>query len=185
MNAPSFANIAWKTLGQGFSAAVTVFRSAHRTPVPAHLLDTVRIRAKVLYQQEGEKLFGLADKAIRNVLKDAGKDYEKALGDSLKCLSTIISEKIANPLILENRSSLERLGIGDEASMAMLTEELCSVLTSQAESAVAGIVKTHVSGEEANILLEMTKALSAHESMTRILTFFEGLQVADLYTEIL
>ena len=61
---PSLTGAAWKALGQGFSSAVTVSRGAHRTPVPEHLLDSVRIRAKALYQQEGEKLFGLAAKAI-------------------------------------------------------------------------------------------------------------------------
>jgi len=182
---PSFTGAAWKALGHGFSSAVTVSRGAHRTPVPEHLLDSVRIRAKALYQQEGEKLFGLAVKAIRHALKDAGRDYEKALSESLKGVASVISEKVTGPLVLDNRLSFERLGIGDDASIAMMTEELCSVLISLVENAVAGIVKTHISGKEADILQEMTKAFDARESMSSILTFFEGLQVADLYTEML
>lgn len=182
---PSFASVAWKALGQGFANSPIVARGSHRTPLPDHLIDATRLRAKALYQQDADKIFSMAGKAILDALQEAGKDYEKAVSESLKGVTEVIRARVANPLILDSRSSFERLGLGDEASIAMLAEELCSVLTSLVESAIAGIVRSHISGEEIDVLEQMRNAFDARESMSCILTYFEGLQVADLYTEIL
>ena len=51
---PTFSSTAWKALGHGFANSTAIARGAHRTPLPEHLIDSVRLRAKALYHGRGQ-----------------------------------------------------------------------------------------------------------------------------------
>ena len=106
------------------------------------------------------------------------------MNTSLAGASKIIREKLVIPLIQSIEKSLENLDMGDENSIYLMEEELSAILVKLLENKISEIIKKLIVEKHLDLSKEIKSVFGVTDVKNNILIFFEGFQVADIFTEI-
>jgi hypothetical protein len=76
------------------------------------------------------------------------------------------------------------LHLGDEDNIYLAEQELTSVLVSQIENKISEVLNLYIAKEKVNLEKELKNTLGISDVKNSLLSFFENLQVADLFAEV-
>src|SRR5579872_3239278 len=183
---PAFSANVWKLINQNFSKGILdhVGKGVYRTSIPTNLLELVRLHiAKISEEQLSEVISKIASE-LENVAVLYAKEYDRAVVSVMESASTTVRGLIVHPLISSLEKPLQNLELGDENNIYLMEEELTSVITELFENKAAELLRVSISKQEIDLPSELGSVLTISELRSKLASFFEALQVGDLFLEL-
>ena len=181
----SFNKLAWKLVSKSFDADTLnkVEKGVHKTNLPKNLLDLIKLQInKVTAPQVNEVIKDIAEEVEKLGTLHA-KEYDVALTNSIEVSANIIRERLVHPFIESIEKPLQNLELGDEDNVYLIEEELTSVLLRLLENKISETLNLLLAEEKVNFAKEFKPVFELQDIKSNLLSFFEGLQVADLFLE--
>ena len=182
----TFSKLISGLIGKNFDKEVLnkITKGQYKTNLPKNLLDLIKL-------QVGKIKAGQIDDIIEEIsaeIEKSGvfheKEYDVALNTSVEAAARIINKSLVTPFIQSIEKPLQNLNLGDEDNIYLIEEELTSVLVKQVESKISELLNLFIAKEKVNINKELKSVFATEEIKTGLVTFFENLQVADLFAEV-
>jgi hypothetical protein len=183
---PSFNSLIWKTINHSFNKGSfnTITKGVYRTNVPKNLLDLVKLQVGKINNKQILEVISLITDEIEKASVLYKKEYDQALNTSLEASVKIIKEKLVLPFISSIEKPLENLDLGDENHIYLMEEELTMVLSSLLENKISEILRLLIAEEKIDISKQLKEIVDLSDIKNSILSFFDNLQVGDLFAEI-
>jgi len=183
---PTFYRVINNLINHNFdkNVAISIEKGVHRTNIPKNLLDLVKLQVEKISTKQISEIADDLDGKVLEASAYYKKEYDQALNASVAATAQVIKDKIVLPLIQSIEKSLENLGLGDENNIYLMEEELTSVLVRLMENKLSELIKKLIVDDRVNVSKELKSIFSLSEVKSSIDTFFEGFQVADIFTEI-
>ena len=182
----SFNKLVWKLINQNFDKEVLnkIEKGVYQTQLPKNLLDLVKLQVdKVNINQVNGVIRDIAAE-IEKLGTLYGTEYDVALNNAIEVTQKIIHDEFVAPFIKSIENPLQNLTLGDEEDIFHIEEELSSVLTNQLESKISEILNLYIAKEKVNIEKELKSVFTLAETKGALTSYFEDLQVADLFAEV-
>lgn len=183
---PSFNNIIWKAINKGFdkNTSITIKKGVYKTNIPKNLLDFIKVQIEKLSGSQINKVLEQAEKEIRHLAAIYEKEYDLALMTTFESVEKIIKSELVLPLINTLEKPLENLTIGDKNNIYLMEEELTSILCLLLENKISEILNKLLLKEDVNITKQLSDVFEIQDIKSIITTFFENVEVGDLFAEI-
>lgn len=182
----SFNKLVWKLVSKSFDTSTLnkIEKGVYKTNLPKNLLDLIKLQInKVTASQVNEVIKDIAEEVDKLGTLYA-KEYDVALTNSIEVSANIIRERLAHPFIESIEKPLQNLELGDEDNIYLIEEELTSVLLRLLENKISETLNLLLAEEKVNFTKELKSVFELQDIKSSLLSFFEGLQVADLFLEI-
>ncbi len=183
---PSFKKLVRKLVEHNFDKEIIsgVEKGVYKTNLPKNLLDLVKLQVgKITKDQINTNLEKIAEE-IEKAATLYSKEYDKALSSSLEISESIIKEDLVIPFIENIEKPLQNLNLGDEDDIYLIEEEITGILVKLLENKISEILNSLIAQNETNILKELKSVFKTDDVKENISTFFENLEVADLFAEL-
>ncbi len=181
----SFNKLAWKLISKSFDVDTLnkIEKGVYKTNLPKNLLDLIKLQInKVTATQVNEVIKDIAEEVEKLGTLHA-KEYDVALTNSIEVSANIIRERLVRPFIESIEKPLQNLELGDEDNVYLIEEELTSVLLRLLENKISETLNLLLAEEKVNFEKELKSVFELQAIKSNLLSFFEGLQVADLFLE--
>ncbi len=181
----SFNKLVWKLISKNFDKEVLnkIEKGVYKTNLPKNLLDLVKL-------QVGKITAGQVNALITDIageIEKAGtlheKEYDVALTTAVEAATRIIHSELVDPFIKSIEQPLQNLQLGEADDIYLVEEELTAVLLRQMEGKIAEVLNFFIAKEKVNLEKELKSSLAIADVRVSLLSFFENLQVADLFAE--
>lgn len=182
---PSFNKLVWKLVDRGFDKEVLnkVEKGVYKTNLPKNLLDLIKLQVDKITNAQVNAL----SKKIANEVESVGtlyaKEYDVALTNSVEKAAKIIDAELVKPFIESIEKPLQNLTLGDEDNIYLIEEELTAVLLRLLENKISEILNLFIAQEKVNLVKELKTVFTLQDVKSNLFSFFENLQVADLFSE--
>lgn len=181
----SFNKLVLKLISKGFDTDVLnkVERDVYKTNLPKNLLDLVKLQVgKITGGQVGD----ITEKIAEGIEKSGtlyAKEYDVALTTSVEAAAKIIQLELVKPFVESIEKPLQNLNLGDEDNIYLIKEELTAVLLRLLENKISEVLNLLIAKEKVNLTKELKSVFTLQDVKGNLLSFFENLQVADLFLE--
>ena len=181
----SFNKLVWKLIGKNFDKDTLgkIEKGVYKTNLPKNLLELIKL-------QIGKITIGQVNALITDIASEIEKsgtlyekEYDVALTTSIEAAGKIIHKELVEPFIQGIEKPLQNLHLGDEDNIYLIEEELTSVLLSQMENKISEILNLFIAKEKVNLEKELKSVLTLPDVKSGLSSFFENVQVADLFAE--
>ncbi len=182
----SFNKLVWKLISKGFDGAVldNVEKGVYKTHLPKNLLDLINLQVnKITAAQVNAVTKNIADEVEKLGTLHA-KEYDVALTNSIEVAANVISVELVRPFIESIDKPLQNLELGDEDNVYLIEEELTAVLLRLLENKISETLNLFIAQEKVNLSKELKSVFELQDVKSNLLSFFENLQVADLFLEL-
>ena len=182
---PSFNKLVSRLIGKNFSKDILsrINKGKYRTSLPSNLLDLISVHiGKITHSQ----IDSLAEQ-IAAELESAGllhaKEYDVALTTSVEAAAKIIQSELVHPFVESINMPLQNLDLGDEGDVYLIEDELTAVLLRLLENKISEVLNLQIANVNVELAEELKAVFDLDDVKLNITTFFENLQVADLFLE--
>lgn len=183
---PSFNKLALKLIDKSFDKDLLnkIEKGIYKTNLPKNLLDLIKLQIGKIDQAQ---ISTIIDK-IASEIEKAGtlyaKEYDVALTNSVEEAAKIIRNELVHPFIESIEKPLQNLNLGDEDNIYLIEEELTAVILRLLESKISGTLNLLIAQEKVNLAQELNMVFALQDVKEDLASFFETLQVADLFLEL-
>jgi len=183
---PSFNKLVPKLISKGFDKDVInkVEKGVYKTNLPKNLLDLIRLQIGKVTSAEVNAVTETMAHEIEKAGTLYAKEYDVALTNSVEEASKIIRNELVHPFIESVEKPLQNLSLGDEDNIYIIEEELTAVILRLVENKISEVLNLLIAQEKVNLLKELRSVLSLQDVKGNLTSFFETLQVADLFLEL-
>lgn len=183
---PSFSNLASKLISKGFEKDILskVGKGIYKTNLPKNLLDLIKLQVNKISNAE---INVITEKVASEIEKEGtlyAKEYDVALTNSVEEATKIIRSKLVHPFVESIEKPLQNLNLGDEDNVYLIEEELTSVILRLLESKISEVLNLIIAQEKVNLTKELKSVFILQDVKGNLASFFENLQVADLFLEL-
>lgn len=182
----TFNTKVWELVNKNFDKEVLnkISKGVYKTSLPKNLKDLVKLQVgKITAGQVNAMMTDIA-----NEIEKSGtlyeKEYDVALTTAIDAAAKIIHSELVDPFIQSIEKPLQNLHLGDEDNIYLAEQELTSVLVSQIENKISEVLNLYIAKEKVNLEKELKNTLGISDVKNSLLSFFENLQVADLFAEV-
>lgn len=182
---PSFNKLVWKLVDRGFDKDILnkVEKGVYKTNLPKNLLDLVKLQVGRTTNARINNLSEKIAKEIEGVGTLYAKEYDVALTNSIEAAAKIIDTELVKTFVENIEKPLQNLNLGDEDNIYLLEEELTAVLLRLLENKISEVLNLLIAQEKVNLVKELKTVFTPQDVKSNLLSFFESLQVADLFSE--
>jgi len=183
---PSFNKLISKLIGKGFDkeSLNKVVKGIYKTNLPKNLLDLIKLQVgKITIAQIDAITERVADKIAKAGTLYA-KEYDVVLTHSIEEATEILRSELAHPFVESIEKTLQNLNLGDEDDIYLIEEELIAVLLRLLENKISEVLNLVIAQENVNIANELGAVFAMQDVKVNLTSFFENLQVADLFLEL-
>lgn len=182
----SFNKLVWSLVNKNFDKDVLskVEKGVYQTKLPKNLLDLVKLQVEKISATQISKI-------IKNIAEDIERlgtlyetEYDIALNTAIDSARATIRAELVDPFIEKLDKPLQNLTLGDEGNIFLVEEELAEVLLRLVENKVSETLNLFIAKEKVNLEKELKSVFALTEVKSTLNSFFENLQVADLFAEI-
>lgn len=181
----SFNKLVLKLISKNFDKEVLnkIEKGVYKTNLPKNLLNLVKLQVgKITAGQVNAVVTDIA-----NEIEKAGtlheKEYDVALTTVVDAATSIIHSELIEPFIQSIEQPLQNLHLGDADDIYLREQELTAVFVSQLENKISEILNLYIAKQKVNLEKELKNSLVLTDVRTTLTSFFENLQVADLFAE--
>ncbi|OGG40578.1 hypothetical protein A2118_00885 [Candidatus Kaiserbacteria bacterium GWA2_50_9] len=182
----TFNKLVWKLVNKNFDKEVLnkIGKGVYKTNLPKNLRDLVKLQVgKITVGQVNALITDIA-----NEIEKSGtlheKEYDVALTTAIEAAASIIHSEFVDPFIQSIEQTLQNLHLGDADDIYLVEQELTTVLVSQIENKISEILNLYIAKQKVNLEKELKSTLVLADVKGTLLSFFENLQVADLFAEV-
>jgi superfamily I DNA and/or RNA helicase/very-short-patch-repair endonuclease len=183
---PSFNKLVSKLISKGFDKDVLnkVEKGVYKTNLPKNLLDLIKLQIGKISNAEitaiTERIAGEIEKAGTLY----AKEYDVALTNSVEETAKIIRSELVHPFVESVEKPLQNLNLGDEDNIYLIEEELTAVILRLLENKISEVLNLIIAQEKVNLTKELKSVFAPQDVKGNLTSFFENLQVADLFLEL-
>jgi hypothetical protein len=182
---PSFHKLVSKLISSGFKKEVlqTVEKGVYKTNLPQNLLNLVKLQVDKISDPQ---IIGLTERMADEIEKAGtlyAKEYDVALTNSIEEAAKIVRAELVQPFIESIERPLQNLNLGDEDNVYLIEEELTSVLLRLLENKISEVLNLHIADGKIDLAKELEAVFDPQDVKGNLISFFENLQVADLFLE--
>jgi very-short-patch-repair endonuclease len=183
---PIFNKLILKLITKNFSKEVLskIGKGEYKTSLPKNLIDLIKLQVGKIKASEVNEVIDEISSEIEKLAVLHEKEYDVALNGSIEVVTKKINSALVNPFIQSIEKPLQNLNLADEDNVFLIEDELTSVLVRQMESKVSEILNLSIAKVQVNIAKELKSVFAVEDIKTTLITFFEDLQVADLFSEV-
>ena len=183
---PSFNTLTSKLISKGFEKDILskVGKGVYKTNLPKNLLDLIKLQVSKISNSE---INFIAEKVASEIEKAGtlyAKEYDVALTNSVEEATKIIRIELVHPFIESIEKPLQNLNLGDEDNVYLIEEELTSVILRLLENKISEVLNLIIAQEEIKLIKELKSVFAPQDVKGNLTSFFENLQVADLFLEL-
>ncbi|MFA6944286.1 MAG: AAA domain-containing protein [Pedobacter sp.] len=183
---PSFSNLASKLISKGFEKDILskVGKGVYKTNLPKNLLDLIKLQVGKISNAE---INAITEKVASEIEKAGtlyAKEYDVALTNSVEEATKIIRSELVHPFVESIEKPLQNLNLGDEDNVYLIEEELTSVILRLLENKISEVLNLIIAQEKVNLTKELKSVFIPQDVKGNLASFFENLQVADLFLEL-
>lgn len=165
-------------------ALSTIEKGVYKTNLPQNLLDLISLQVNKLTKKQ----LGLLTEDIADEIENTGtlyaKEYDVALTTITEKVTQLIHDNVVHAFIENIENPLQNLGLGDEDNVYLIQEELTSVLLHLIEAKIAETLNLLIAKEKVDIAKELKSSLVLSDVQREVASYFENLQIADLFSEL-
>jgi very-short-patch-repair endonuclease len=161
-----------------------ILKGVYKTSLPKNLLDLIKL-------QIGKVSAGQINTLITKVAEEvekAGtlyeKEYDLALTTCIDASTKLIKQELVAPFIESIEKPLTNLGLGDEDNVYRIEGELTDILINQLDNKIFEVLNLFIAKEKVNLEKELKREFFPADVKNTLTSFFESLQVADLFSEV-
>jgi len=183
---PSFNKLTPKLINKGFDKDVLnkVEKGVYKTNLPKNLLDLIKLQINKISNAE---VVAITER-IADEIEKAGtlhaKEYDVALTSSIEEAAKIIRSELVHPFVESIEKPLQNLNLGDEDNIYLIEEELTAVILRLLENKISEVLNLIIALEKVNLTKELKSVFAPQDVKGNLVSFFENLQVADLFLEL-
>ncbi|MEJ0021461.1 MAG: AAA domain-containing protein [Candidatus Doudnabacteria bacterium] len=183
---PSFSKLTSKLISKSFDEDILnkIEKGVYKTNLPKNLLDLIKLQIGKISNTE---IAGITEK-VADEIEKAGtlyaKEYDVALTNSLEEASKIIRSALVHPFVESVEKPLQNLNLGDEDNIYLIEEELTAVILRLLENKISEVLNLIIAQEKVNLTKELKSVFIPQDVKGNLTSFFENLQVADLFLEL-
>ena len=183
---PSFDKLISKLIKKSFDKDIlnNVEKGVYKTNLPKNLLDLIKLQISKISNAE----INAITERIADEIEKAGtlyaKEYDVALTNSIEEAVKIIRDGLAHPFVESVEKPLQNLNLGDEDNIYLIEEELTAVILRLMENKISEVLNLIIAKEKVNPIKELKSVFSPQDVKGNLISFFENLQVADLFLEL-
>ena len=185
-NYPSFSRLASKLSGKGFDKDILnkVEKGVYKTNLPKNLLDLIKLQISKISNAEITAITERVAEEIEKAGTLYAKEYDVALTNSIEEAAKIIRAELVHPFVESVEKPLQNLNLGDEDNVYLIEEELTAVILRLLENKVSEVLNLIIAQEKVNLTKELKSVFAPQDVKGNLISFFENLQVADLFLEL-
>ena len=182
----SFNRLIWESIIKNFDTNKfgSIQKGIYRADIPKNLIDVLKIQVTKISDVEVSKVIDSVAEAVHEATVLFPKDYEQAMIYANEKATGILKEHFVVPFIQKLEQPLETLSLGDENIVYLMEEELSAVLAQIMESPISEALKHAIAGEDVDAKNNLRNVMQANDVKTAVNSFFDTLQVFDIYNEI-
>lgn len=183
---PSFNSLTSKLITKGFEKDILskVGKGVYKTNLPKNLLDLIKLQVNKISNSE----INTITEKVADEIEKAGtlyaKEYDIALTNSVEEATKIIRSELVHPFVESIEKPLQNLNLGDEDNVYLIEEELTSVILRLLENKISEVLNLIIAQEKVNLTKEIKSVFVPQDVKGNLTSFFENLQVADLFLEL-
>lgn len=183
---PSFNSLTSKLITKGFEKDILskVGKGVYKTNLPKNLLDLIKLQVNKISNSE----INTITEKVADEIEKAGtlyaKEYDIALTNSVEETTKIIRSELVHPFVESIEKPLQNLNLGDEDNVYLIEEELTSVILRLLENKISEVLNLIIAQEKVNLTKEIKSVFVPQDVKGNLTSFFENLQVADLFLEL-
>ncbi len=181
----SFNSQILKLITKGFQSdsPLVLSKGVFKTKLPKNLIDLITLQITKVNQGNLDTCLI----AIAGDLERAGtyhlEEFDVALGVSLESASANMYKHLVEPFIASISRPLENLNLGDIDNVTLVEQELTAILVAQIEEKISEILIRVVARDTVDVEKELRDFLALQDVKVILHSFFEDLEVADLFLE--
>ncbi|MBU1907522.1 topoisomerase DNA-binding C4 zinc finger domain-containing protein [Patescibacteria group bacterium] len=181
----TFNKRVWELINKNFDKDVlsNIEKGVYKTNLPKNLLEFIKL-------QIGKITIGRVNAMITDVANEIEKsgtlyekEYDVALTTAIEAAAKNVQKELVDPFIQSIEKPLQNLHLGDEDDVNQIERELTSVLVGQLENKISEVLNLYIAKERVNLEKELKGTLGISDVKSTLLSFFDNLQVADLFAE--
>jgi hypothetical protein len=181
----SFNSTVWKFIRSGFSNGPhDVRKGEYRTSIPKNLLELVHLQVGKISSDQVSEVLARISEDLEQIAGLQAKEYDQALSSALDSASSHIRENIVKPLLETVEKPIQNLDLGDENNLYIIEEEIVEVLVQLLSNKLSELLRLLIARQEVHTIQELAPLFELEEVQTKFNSFFDDLQVGDLFLEL-
>ncbi|MHB0977948.1 MAG: AAA domain-containing protein [Minisyncoccota bacterium] len=159
-------------------------KGVYKTNLPKNLLNLIVLQIEKIPTSH---INSITERIAEEIEKSGTlyeKEYDTALASAVEAASTIVKTELVNPFIESIEKPLQNLNLGDEDNIYLIEEELTAIFINHLDDKISEALNLFITKEKINLTKELKNAWAISDVKATLSSFFENLQVADLFSEI-
>ena len=183
---PSFNRLVWQLITKNFDRTVLnkVDKGVFKTTLPKNLLDLVNLQIGGITGEQISALNQIIALELERAAALHKKEYDLALTSTIATAEKNIRAELIKPFIESIERPLQNLNLGDDDDLYLIEEELIAILVQQLESKVSELLRRLIVREQVSLAGELESVFNVEGIRRNLSTYFDNLQVADLFAEL-
>jgi hypothetical protein len=182
---PTFNAALWRLIRSGFSNGLNhVGKGEYRTSIPKNLLELVHLQvAKIPPERISGVITNISEELEKIAILHA-KEYDQALSSAIEATASHLRAEIVRPLLETIEKPIQNLNLGDENNLYIIEEELVEVLVQLLSNKLSEVLGLLIAKQKIETADELSPLFELSEVQSKFKSFFEDLQVGDLFLEL-
>lgn len=182
----TFNKLVWELINKNFDKNVLskISKGVYKTTLPKNLVELIKLQIGKITATQINQLIAKVAEEVEKAGTLHEKEYDLALSSCVEASSILIKELLVNPFVESIEKPLANLGLGDEDNVFQIEEELTEVLINQLDNKIFEVLNLFIAKQKVNLEKELKSEFALSDVKSTLVSFFENLQVADLFSEV-
>src|SRR3989338_5849165 len=161
-----------------------ISKGVYKTSLPKNLLELIKLQIEKITASQVNELLSNVSEEIEKAGTFYEQEYDLAVTTCVEASAKLIKKELVEPFIQSIEKPLTNLGLGDEDDVFIIEDELTGVLINQLDDKIVEVLNLFIAKQKVNLDKELKSEFSHTDVKGALVSFFENLQVADLFSEV-
>ena len=181
----TFNSILWRAIRSGFSNGLNhIGKGEYRTSIPKNLLELVHLQVRKISSDQISGVLAKIAGDLEQVAILHVKEYDQAVSLAIESATDHIRADIVKPLLDTVEKPIQNLDLGDENNLYIIEEEIVEVLVQLLSDKLSEVLRLLIAKQEVDIVRELSPFFELADVRSKFNSFFDDLQVGDLFIEL-
>lgn len=182
----TFNKLILELINKNFDKSVVdkISKNVYKTNLPKNLVELIKLQIGKISATQINQLISKVAEEVEKAGTLYEKEYDQALTTCVEASARHIKGELVSPFIQSIEKTLTNLNLGDEDNIYTIEEELTAVLINQLDNKIYEVLNLFIAKQKVNLDKELKSEFSLGEVKSTLVSFFENLQVADLFAEV-
>lgn len=159
-------------------------KGVYKTTLPKNLLSLITLQVEKIPASQVNSIVAKIAEEIEKAGTLYEKEYDEALAAVVEATTKILKIDLIKPFIESIEKPLQNLNLGDEDNVYLIEEEITAIFINQLDDKISEVLNLFIAKEKVNLEKELRVFFAISDVKATLSSFFENLQVADLFSEV-